>query len=455
MDSTLRHIFSAVSSQLEPSIFLFMGILVLLSSFFSAAETAFASVKIERLQVYAEEHKKGAQTALNVASHFEKTLSTILVGNNLVNIALATLSVKVFQQIIQNPNTADIVSTLTMTLIILMFGEILPKSFAKRYAEKLALRFGIVIYYLNIIFTPFTAFFMFVKHAVLKDRGMDEKPMNEAELNILLDNMEESGVIQEDEVELIQSVLDLNDKTVSDIMVPRIDMVAINVNEDIEKIKKMFFEHQYSRMPIYEGDKDNIIGILYERDFFTKLLKNQKINIKQLCKPAKYVSKSMKVDALIQELQKSKVHMAIVSGEYGDTVGVVTMEDALEELVGEIYDEHDDLEPEGLIEKMSDTEYLVDASIEIDDLFEELSLGKAPDTQYSRLSGWLYDLVEDVPKKGNEASYTSRYVELDEDEERYIEHTKLLRFKINAVAERRIKSVILTITELTSDEDTE
>ena len=426
-----------------------VAILVILSAFFSSAETAFSSVNIVKLQVAAEEGKKGAKTAVSIAENFNKTLSTLLVGNNIVNILMATLSVRLFAGFIENPNMADFMSTAVITIVVLIFGEILPKSMAKKYSYGFCIYYAVIINILNIILKPITIFFYLLQKLVSKES--EEPSVTEGELNHIIDTMSEEGVLEDDEAELINSVLDLNDKTVEDIMVPRIDVVAINVNDDIEKIKKTFFENQYSRIPVFVDDKDNIIGILHERDFFTKLLKKQKINIKSMARQAVYVSKSMKVDALIKELQSKKVHMAIVSGEYGETAGIVTMEDALEELVGEIYDEHDESFTE-LFKEIGENTYEIDANMEISELFDRLDLGNPPDDKYIKVASFIYEAAEDVPEEGMVVTYKTDFIRRDDENDKYVDYSKMLYFTVEKVEDRRIISVILKIEDVTESD---
>ena len=426
--------------------------LLLLSAFFSMSETAYSSCNIVRLRVYTEDGKKDAKRALETAENFEKTLTTVLVGNNIVNITMATIATRFFALFILNSDVSDLVSTIAITVMVLIFGEIVPKSLAKKYADWLALKLATPIFICKIILFPFTCIFGAIQKALSFSHNDQEPSVTEDELESILDTMSEEGVIHDDEAELIQSVLDLNDKTVGEIMVPRVDVIAVDISDEVDKIKKVFFDTQYSRIPVYDGDKDNIVGILYERDFFTKIIKNQRINIKNIMKPALFVSKSMKVDALIHELQKKKMHIAIVSGEFGQTSGIVTMEDALEELVGEIYDEHDDTQKE-ILKKISDNEYLVNADIEMGDLFEALDINKELDDKYMKLSAWLYEQTEDLPEEGKEIKFSIDFVKKD-DEDKYEDCSKTLTFLIRKVVDRRIKMVHLKIDD-SKDEDSE
>ena len=432
-----------------------MIILVLLSAFFSMTETVYSTTNTVRLTVHAESGKKSAQKALWIAEHFDKTLTTILVGNNLVNISLATISVVFFGQLLNNGNIVEVVSTAVTTIIVLIFGEIMPKTIAKQHADTLALKLSFIVYVIMVVLSPVVFVFNgFQKLLHINDKESEKEPqVNEAELEAILDTMEEEGAIESEEVELINNILDLNDREVKDIMTPRPDIIAVSDEMDHDEIKTVLFNSKLSRIPVYHGDKDNIVGILFERDFLTAYIKRKNFRIKSLLRPVKYVSTSMKVNDLIHELQKTKMHMAIVSGEYGEVVGLVTMEDALEELVGEIYDEHDESEDEVLIQQVGEGEYLVNANIYIEDLFDDLDLGRVPETQYSKLSGWLYGSCEDIPEEGYNFVYTSTFITKTEDEE-YEEITKRLTFVVTKVEDRRIIEAKLFI-EVVVDEDEE
>lgn len=427
----------------------FMVTLLLLSAFFSMSETVFSSVNVIRLKTFIEDGIKGSKKGLWVTENFDKTLTTILVGNNLANIALATVSVSFFSQIFTNNATlVNVMNTFVMTTIILIFGEIVPKSFAKRNAERLALVLSSIMYWLIRVMTPITWVFLEIRKLLVKENNQLTISVTGDELETIIDTMEEEGSIDEDEAEMLQSVLDLSEKKVYDIMTPRVDMIGVDINDDIEIIKKVFFEYQFSRLPIYDKSVDKIVGILHERDFFTKLVKEQKINIKQLMKEPMYVSKSMRVDTLIELLQREKAHMAIVSGEYGGTSGVVTMEDALEELVGEIYDEHDEVDDE-FITPLKNQKYGINAEIDLEDLFEELEIGNPPESQYSNLSGWLYDMFEDIPEVDMQYAYMQEIpnYEHDDDEPTWLR----LNFVIKDIKDRRITYVHLTIQDMTKD----
>ena len=450
-----RLILETLPSSFNAPLLLVMVVLILFSAFFSMTETVFSTTNVVRLKLYAEDGKKSAQKALWIADHYDRTLTTILVGNNLVNIALATISVTFFTQLLVNDNIIELVSTAVTTIVVLIFGEITPKTIAKKHADILSIRLSFIVFIIIKILTPIVFIFScFQKLIHLKDEDEENEPqVNEAELEAILDTMEEEGAIESDEVELINNILDLNDRCVKDIMTPRPDIIAINDEMENDEIKNLFFAKKLSRMPVYHGDKDNIVGILFERDFFTAYIKRKNFRVKSLLRPVKYVSTSMKVDDLIHEFQKDKFHIAMVSGEYGEVVGLVTMEDALEELIGEIYDEHDESNEQALINKIADGQYIINANIYLEDLFEDLDLGKAPETQYSKLSGWLFGNCEDIPEEGFNFEYISTYIAKNEDEE-FVEITKRLTFVVTKVEDRRILEAKLFV-ELVEDEDEE
>ena len=446
MDYSARYLLSIS----DVSIYTYILIVVLLavSSFFSMSETVFSSVNVIRLKTFIENSKKGSKKALWITEHFDLTLSTILVGNNLANIALATVSVGVFSKVfVDNPTLVNVANTVVMTTLILIFGEIIPKSFGKNNAESVALLISGLLYWIIRIMKPFTWIFLKIKEWIIKENA---KPISVTgdELETIIDTMEEEGSIDEDEAEMLQSVLDLSEKKIYEIMTPRVDMISVEVHDSIEEIKKIFFKHLLSRLPVFEDNRDNIIGVLYERDFFTKLIKGEEIDIRKLIKKPFFVSTSMRVDTLIETLQRESFHLAIVSDEFGGTSGIVTMEDALEELVGEIYDEHDEVEDE-YIQQLKEFKYGIKAEIDLEDLFDELELGHPPKSHYSSLSGWLYDMIEEIPEVDDSYSYIQEIINYNHDEEE--PRRLLLKFVVKDIKDRRINYVHLTIEENTEE----
>jgi CBS domain containing-hemolysin-like protein len=447
-------LFQAVT--FNPVLIILMIGLLLLSAFFSMTETAYSSVGRLRMKTLVELNKPGSKKALWIVENFDKTLSTLLVGNNLANIALASVSVILFTGIFGQLNNADTVITLmntgVMTILILIFGEILPKSIAKSNAEKICLGESKLIYLLIKIMTPITYPFLLLNRKVTSRIDSDNRiSVTESDLETIIGTMEEEGSIDGEEADMLQKVLDLSEITVEEIMTPRVDMVAIEVNDDVKTITDTFFKNKYSRLPVYDTNTDNIIGVLSERDFYTKLIKDQNINIRRMVREPLFIPTSTKVDALIELLQTKNMHLAIVVDEYGGVDGIVTMEDALEELVGEIYDEHDDITE--TITKKDDYTYIVNADYDLEDLFEDLNLGEPPVSDSTSIGGWLFEMFQDIPEVGEEVEYEVRYnQEYDELSELINEEKAILVFKILSVTKRRIKSVMMTINVIESEE---
>ena len=413
-------------------------------------ETVFASVSEAKIKNYVEERKTGAKKALFCVEHFDRTLTTLLVGNNIVNTALSTFALTFFMGFIRTGNL-ELISTAIITIVLLIFGEITPKTIGKKYNDKLVLFLAPIIYVISYILLPISIIFMGIQKIFTGKKNNDSQ-VNESELETILDTMVEDGEIEDDEHEYIKNVFDLNDRTVEEIMVPRVDMVAIEDTTSIDEVKNIFIREQYSRIPVYHEDKDHIIGIIYERDFFEAMAKNIELkNVKQLMRNVLFVNKKMTVDALIKTLQESKTHMAIVSGEYNDTLGLVTMEDALEEIVGEIYDEHDEGSvKQKLITKINDNTYMVDGDMFVSDMFEEIGLGEAPEGA-SKLSTWMFESQEDLPKIGDKMTYISCFTDQNENGE-YEDDAKKIVLEIVEVDDRRIETVKVTVDDATEEE---
>jgi putative hemolysin len=441
-----------LQAQVNISLIFVMLVLIMVSAFFSSTETAYSSVGRLRLKTLVELRKPGSKKALWIVDNFDKTLTTLLVGNNLANIGLATVSVIFFSDLfigITDASTKQTVVALmntgVMTIIILIFGEIIPKSLAKSNAEKFSLRMSKFIFLLIKLMIPLTYLFIILNRKVTTRIQPDKRiSVTESDLETIIDTMEEEGAIQMGEADMLQSVLELSDINVEEIMTPRVDMVAIEVNQPVKEIKAMFFKNKFSRIPVYDEHIDNIIGVLSERDFYTKILKKQVVNLRRMVRPALFIPTSSKVDSLISLLQNKNTHLAIVVDEYGGVDGIVTMEDALEELVGEIYDEHDDVIE--TITKKDNYNYLINADFDLEDLFEDLNLGKPPVSDSTSVGGWLFEMFQDIPEIDEEIEYEVKYnQEYDELSELINEDKATLIFKILKVKKRRIKSVLMSI----------
>ncbi|EGL83358.1 protein of unknown function DUF21 [Caldalkalibacillus thermarum TA2.A1] len=398
-------------------------VLLVLSAFFSSSETAFSSANKIRLKHFADEKRKGAQKALYISEHFDKALTTILVGNNLVNIAAATIASSLFVAMF-GPKTGMLVSTIVMTILVLVFGEILPKSFAKEHAESFSLAVANILYLLMKLFTPISWLFAQLKRLMSKliRPKQDVPSVTEEEIKLLVDISEEEGVIDKTEKELVHRSLNFNNIIVGEILTPRPDMVAVEVNQPVEEIKQVFLREKFSRIPVYEGSIDNIIGILSEREFLSSLLQHEHVDIRKLLRKPLFVVESMKISSLLPELQKNKIHMAIVIDEFGGTAGLITMEDILEEIVGEIWDEHD--EQVKVITQLDKNTYIFSADFSLDE-FARMTKVELPDTVYHTLGGWLVEEFQRVPQKGEQLYYENLLLTIEEAESRRIRKVRV------------------------------
>lgn len=414
----------SVLAEVPLGLILFLGVLILLSAFFSSAETAYSSINKIRLRNYVSEKRSGSEKALFITDNFDNALSTILVGNNIVNIAAASISAKVATDLF-GASGGLVISTIVMTVLILIFGEILPKSMAKENAETYALKISGILFLLIKVLTPINFIFSKLKARVtqLFSKGENNGPsVTEEEIKVMVDISEEEGVMDKSEKELVHRSLEFNEILVGEILTPRIDMIAIEVDQPIEQIKQIFFEERFSRIPVYEEHIDNIIGILSEREFLSELLQQDEVTVRKLLRKPMFVVRSMKIASLLPELQKSKSHMAIVIDEFGGTSGLITLEDILEELVGEIWDEHD--EKINIITKIDENTFEFDAQFQLDE-FSKLLDVSPPESSYHTLGGWIVEQLEHVPEKGESFHYEHLKITIQEVENRRIRKLKV------------------------------
>jgi len=413
--------------ELPLSLFGLLLFLIILSAFLSSAEAAFSYANKIRLKNYVVENRRGSQKALYITENLDSALLTVLVANNIVNIAAVSLSVKLSIDVFGG-NTGLFISMVGMTILIIIFGEILPKSIAKEKAEFLSLKYSNIVYILVKLLAPITVLFALLKKQFSKllNRGATAPAVTEEEIKVMIDLSEEEGVIDNKEKELVHRSLDFDDILVGEIFTPRIDMVAVEVNQPIEKIRDIFLEEKYSRIPVYESDIDNVIGILSESDFFSELVQQKEINIRELLRKPLFVLESMKISQLLPELQKSKVHMAIVVDEFGGTSGLVTLEDILEQIVGEIWDEHDEAVKN--IHKIDDYEYEFNAELPLDEFCELMNISE-PESSSHTLGGWVFETFERIPDIGEKFNYES------------------LTLIVRQVENRRIRKVLVRINE--------
>ena len=401
---------------------------VLFSGYFSATETAFSSLNRIRVKNLAEKGDKKAKLVLDLLENFDSLLSTILIGNNIVNIACASVATLLFVKLLgeeQGPSVATIV----ITIVVLIFGEVTPKSIAKENPEKFAMFAAPFLNVLMIILTPFNFLFIQWKKLISKVfHTENDYSITEEELLTIVEEAEQEGRIDEQESSLIRSAIEFSEQEAIDILTPRIDIVGVPHDATKEEIAQVFEETNYSRLPVYKESIDHIIGILYQKDFYN--LDDEETSFEHIIRPALFITESKKIGELLQELQNKKSHIAIVLDEYGGTTGIVTLEDILEELVGEIWDEHDEVINE--IEKISDTEYVVHGSTNLEDLFEVLDMGmkineEVEEMEVVTVSGWVMEeVLERIPSKGDVGTWQNLKVTVLEMDENRVEKIKLV-----------------------------
>ena len=373
-------------------------ILVGFSAFFSASETAFSSLNQIRLKSRAEDGDSSAARVLAMAEQYDKLLSTILIGNNIVNIAAASIGTIIFTKMLGAERGAT-VSTMVLTIVVLIFGEVTPKSLAKEMPETIATAVAPVLSLLMLVLTPLTWLFSqwkrLLNHFV---HSSESDTITEGELMTMVSEAENDGELTDRESELIRSAIEFDDVEVEEILTPRVDVVAVEDDIPLEELAQTFAESGYSRLPVYHGTIDNIIGVVHEKDFYIARLKKA-TKIDDLVVPTLYTTGSTQISQLLRTLREQHHHLAVVVDEYGGTEGIITLEDILEELVGEIWDEHDEVTED--FRKQSDGSWLVSGSASVDDLYEELDLPEEEDIDSNTVNGLVQEKTCHLPKVGD------------------------------------------------------
>ena len=398
-------------------------ILIMLSAYFSASEMAFTSVNKIRLMNMEANGNKRAGAVLRATENFDKLLSTVLVGNNIVNITSASIATLFFDSLIKSANLATTVSTVVMTVVVLIFGEITPKLFAKEKPEACAMLFYPLLKMLMIVLTPINLIFSGWKWLLRKIfKFKKTSTITEGELLTIVETAENEGELQEHESQLIRSAIEFEDLDVKDIMIPRINVIAVEENSDMESVYDKFVQHGFSRMPVYAENIDAVVGIIHEKDFYALLHDGGK-DIKSIIQSSVCVSSSMKISTVLRMLQKAKVHMAIVVDEFGGTEGIVTLEDILEELVGEIYDEHDEIEI--LFKKVDDKTFIVSGDENVEDMYEKLNLSAPDDTESTTVSGYITELMDKIPQTGEKLTLKNIEIEVTKASAKHVQEVKV------------------------------
>ena len=373
-------------------------VLVALSAFFSASETAFSSLNQIRLKSRAEDGDSSAARVLAMAEQYDKLLSTILIGNNIVNIAAASIGTILFTQMLGAERGATM-STIVLTIIVLIFGEVTPKSLAKELPEKVATAVSPFLVLLMALMTPLTWLFSqwkrLLRHFI---RSTEEDTITEGELMTKVSEAENDGELTDRESQLIRSAIEFDDVEVEEILTPRVDVVAVEDDISLEELAQTFAESGYSRLPVYHDTVDNIIGVVHEKDFYIARLKKS-VTMEDLIAPTLNTTGSTQISQLLRTLREQHHHMAVVVDEYGGTEGIITLEDILEELVGEIWDEHDEATED--FRQQSDGSWLVSGSASVDDLYETLGLPEDAAIDSNPVNGLVQEKTHHLPKVGD------------------------------------------------------
>ena len=411
-------------------------LLVLLSGYFSASEMAFSTANKIKLRTLEADGNRAAKRVLRMLSGYDRLLSTILIGNNIVNIASASLCTVLFTSFMtKNTDLAVTLSTIVLTVVVLIFGEITPKTLAKNFAESFAMRTYPVLYFFMILLFPIDIILVPWKKLIGKIKNKKAAAITEDDIITYVETAENEGGIDEHESQLIRSAIEFEDLDVNDVMVPRVNVVAIDENESLDYIADLFLDNGFSRVPVYSKTIDSIIGIIHEKDFY-KLYRMPKSSrpdsIKSIVQQVVCVSPGMKISTVLRMLQKAKIHMAIVVDEFGGTEGIVTLEDILEELVGEIYDEHDEVEV--LSRKVGDDTYIVSGEHNLEQMFEEFDMNVREEFDSTTVGGWITETLGKIPSAGQTMQYENLDITVTRaNNKRVLE----LKVKVNPVEEEK------------------
>lgn len=398
-------------------IFIFLAF----SAYFMSSETAITAVNKFRLKYLENEGDKRAKKLNNLLKNSTKLLSTILLGNNLAQNALASLVTIVVLNWLGKIGVIDSdwavpLSTIITTFLILIFAEVTPKSYAFQKAEEVALFTALPLNIIYKIFSPLASFLTGIANGILKLFGLKlvnpEPFVTEEEIRALVDIGEEEGIIEEEEKEMIENVFELSETVAREVMIPRVDIVALDVNSSLEEVIDTINMSGHSRIPVYEETIDNIIGIIYAKDLLKFLDKKTTPSLRSIMRPPYYIPETKPIDELFKEMRSQKVHMAIIIDEYGGTAGLVTVEDILEELVGEIMDEYD-INEEAMVKEVSQDEVVVDGRLNLEELNELLGI-ELPIEEADTIAGFIYDHISHIPKAGEEFKYDGVKIKVEE-----------------------------------------
>ena len=398
-----------------------MIILIIFSGLFSAIETAYSSASRIRLKAMA---LPGVESVLEVLEHFDTFISTVLVGNNIVNIMSATIGALLFTRLYGDDGA--VISTVVLTILVLLFGEIAPKTIAKHNPERFAIATVGVVHFFEFVLRPLTLLFSGWQWLVSKVIRVEESDSDISdELITMVDEAEKEGDLEAHESDLISAAIEFNDLDVKDVLTPRVNVIAVDITMSISEVERQFRLNSFSRLPVYENSIDNIVGVIHEKDFYSMLYSDQERRyLRRIIKPVIYTSENVKISTLLKQLQKDKVHLAVVLDEYGGTAGIITMEDIIEELVGEIYDEHDTVKE--YYEEIDDHTYLVKGTAEIDDMMERFGVEYDEDEfDFITVSGWVIHEFDRIPQVNDSFDYKNLHVTVTKADRRRVHEIKV------------------------------
>lgn len=401
------------------SIIIFL--LILVSSFCSCAETAFSCASTIRLKRWADEGNKKAKRALKIAEDFDKTLTAILILNNIVNLGCSALATVLCIELFGDYGAA--VATGGTTLLVLTFGEIIPKCFGKEKADRIAVAFALPLKIIIIILIPFIHLFIYVKKFALFVFRIksDESVVTEDELKYIVESIEEQGVLEQQESEMVRSVLDFDETSVEEILTPRVDVTGIDIDSTTEEILSTIKTQRYSRIPVYEESIDNIVGILHTWDYLEAIASGKKPVLKNLITPPYFIFKTQNLSSVLSEFRRKKLHIAIVTDEYGGTLGIVTMEDLLEEIVGEIWDEDEEIENN--CQKLYENCYRVSGDMELSELFRLFDIRVTDEeTDSNTVGGFIFESLGAIAKSGDSFFYRGLKITVESVTDRRVDY---------------------------------
>ncbi len=406
------------------------------SAFFSGTETAFSTFNRIRMKKLAQDGNKKAKRVIAINEKYDTFISTVLIGNNIVNILLSSLATLLFVDLLQGGDWESFaagISTAVATIVVLIFGEISPKNIAKEHADGYALAVCDFVRILEILFAPFNFIFGLWKKLLNKIfHKSEEASITEEELMTIVDEAEEDGGIAPDEGKLIRSAIEFNDVTVKEILTPRVDVCAVENTATDDEIVDTFISSSFSRLPVYEDDLDHILGILHEKDFYAA--RSKKLALDKVYKKPVYVSEHMKISDLLQTFRSERCHMAVVVDEFGGTKGIVTMEDIIEELIGDVFDEHDEIIDE--YQQLEDGTYLVACTANLNDFFEKFEIEIRDDENLPQtLNGWVMMVLESLPDVGEAFVHDHLHIE------------------VTRISDKRVEEVKITILEQAEDKE--